>query len=138
MIRTETAVTIFCFGGWIITVWSMGIFALTMGAPIIFPLFAFGMGCIRIVCGFTQYRSSKQRDQPADIRRYSDESIVYTGDYDVHSESKPQKQEKVYLIPAKCPSCGSPLTNDTVNWTGPLKALCPFCETILDAKEKIY
>ena len=34
-------------------------------------------------------------------------------------------------LPAKCPNCGGPLSVDTVKWTGPNSADCPYCSTNL-------
>ena len=34
-------------------------------------------------------------------------------------------------LPAKCPNCGGPLSVDTVKWTGPNTADCPYCSTNL-------
>jgi hypothetical protein len=136
--RGATAVTVICFGGWIIGVWAMGLFALQMGAPIIFPLFAFGMGCIPILFFAFVCRSKKKFEQQVGIQRYRDDTIVYTGDYQLDSEPESKEPEKVYLIPAECPTCLKPISDDVVDWVGPLKAKCPYCETIIEAKEKRF
>ncbi len=34
-------------------------------------------------------------------------------------------------LPAKCPNCGGPLSVDTVKWTGPNSADCPYCSANL-------
>lgn len=34
-------------------------------------------------------------------------------------------------LPAKCPNCGGPLSVDTVKWTGPSSADCPYCSSNL-------
>ncbi len=34
-------------------------------------------------------------------------------------------------LPAKCPNCGGPLSADTVKWTGPSTADCPYCSSNL-------
>ena len=102
--KAVNAVTIFCVGAWIIGVWSMGLFAYNMGAPVIFPLFAFGMGCIPILCFACAYRSKKQKQESPTIRRYSAEPIVYTGDYALHTKPKSKKRETVYMVPSHCPS----------------------------------
>ncbi len=34
-------------------------------------------------------------------------------------------------LPAKCPNCGGPLSVETVKWTGPSSADCPYCSTNL-------
>lgn len=48
-------------------------------------------------------------------------------------------QEKVkvrYTIPDQCPKCKAPLNMENVIWTGPLEAKCPYCETLIKAKEE--
>lgn len=48
-----------------------------------------------------------------------------------------QKQERAAAVarrdwlPAKCPHCGGPLSVETVNWTGPNSADCPYCSSNL-------
>lgn len=34
-------------------------------------------------------------------------------------------------VPATCPSCGSPITADTVKWTGESTAVCPYCGSVV-------
>ena len=34
-------------------------------------------------------------------------------------------------LPAKCPNCGGPLSVETVKWTGPNSADCPYCSSNL-------
>ncbi|MEZ4766833.1 MAG: hypothetical protein R2844_00190 [Caldilineales bacterium] len=34
-------------------------------------------------------------------------------------------------LPSKCPNCGGPLSVETVTWTGPSTADCPYCSTNL-------
>ncbi len=136
--KAGNAVTIFCFGGWIIGVWSMGLFAYNMGAPIIFSLFTFGMGCIPILFFACAYRSKKRQQESPTIRRYSAEPIVYTGDYSLHTEPKSQNQKKVYMVPSNCPSCGVSIDTEEIDWVGPLQAKCPNCGAAIDAEERTF
>jgi hypothetical protein len=39
-----------------------------------------------------------------------------------------------YRVPTNCPECGVNLSNEDVEWTGPLQAKCPFCRTTIEAQ----
>jgi len=39
----------------------------------------------------------------------------------------------IYQVPRKCPECGGSLSNEEVDWVGPLQAKCPFCRTTVEA-----
>jgi MFS family permease len=86
----------------------------------------------------TANRRARAKSQQPAVYRYRDETLVYTGDYKIDSKSELKEPEKIYLIPDHCPTCNSSLNADVVDWVGPLKAKCPYCETIIDVKEKIF
>ena len=46
-------------------------------------------------------------------------------------QAKAAMETRKDWLPAKCPNCGGPLSVDTVNWTGPSTADCPYCSTNL-------
>jgi len=94
------------------------------------------MFCIYMIA--TANRRARTKSESPTVYRYRDETIVYTGDYELHSEPDSKVPEKVYLIPAECSSCNAPINADVVDWVGPLKAKCPQCGAIIEAKEKIY
>lgn len=123
---------------WCTIAFGMGITALEWGAPFIFVLAPFGMGAFGIVFCITVFLSQKkkQQQQESGIGRYRSESIVYTGDYQLHPEPQTQNQETVYIIPSHCPSCGVALSTEEIDWVGPLQAKCPNCGAAIDAKER--
>ena len=93
---------------------------------------------ICIVMAATANRRHRAKSESSTVHRYRDETMVYTGDYQLDSEPESKEPEKVYLIPAECPSCQSPINADVVDWVGPLKAKCPHCGEIVEAKEKTF
>ena len=40
----------------------------------------------------------------------------------------------IYQVPSKCPECGVSLSNEEVDWVGPLQAKCPFCGTTVEVQ----
>jgi hypothetical protein len=86
----------------------------------------------------TANRRHKTEAEKAEVYRYRDETMIYTGDYEIDSKPETKEPEKVYLIPAECPSCNKPISSEQVDWVGPLKAKCPYCEAIIKAKEKTF
>ena len=40
----------------------------------------------------------------------------------------------VYQVPTTCPECGGSLSNEDVDWVGPLQAKCPYCRTTIEAQ----
>ncbi len=90
-----------------------------------------------IVCiGLMIRAKTKKQPEGPEVHRYRDETIVYTGDYELHKDPTSQDQEKVYLIPTNCPSCNSPLSTEGIDWVGPLQAKCPHCGATVDAEER--
>ena len=46
-------------------------------------------------------------------------------------EKRQQTERRTDWLPAKCPNCGAPLSVETVRWTGPETADCPYCSAHL-------
>ena len=46
-------------------------------------------------------------------------------------EKRQQTERRTDWLPAKCPTCGAPLSVETVRWTGPDTADCPYCSAHL-------
>lgn len=125
----------FCFMLlWCGTAFGMGITALQWGAPLIFPMVAFGMGGFGIVLCVTMCRQQGQAGMPQGIMRR--DRRTYTGDYTSPYASAPDRKE--YEAPSYCPSCGAAISTDEVDWVAPLKAVCPYCETVIDAVERSW
>ncbi len=40
-------------------------------------------------------------------------------------------KERAEWLPSICPNCGAPLSVETVHWTGPATADCPYCKANL-------
>ena len=108
------------------------------GPPRIIILFPIGMCAIPLIVCIGLFRAQrKQRNLPK-VKSYSDETMVYTGDYEIHSKIMSQGNDKVYWIPKQCPSCNASISDSMVDWIGPLKAICPFCEATIKAEEKTF
>ncbi|TFG30087.1 hypothetical protein EU527_15015 [Candidatus Thorarchaeota archaeon] len=140
-IVTACFFTIFCGAAF-----GMGLFVLQMieqspypqyGPPLIFALVPFGMGIFGLIVCLSVLRSSGQ--EVPSTTSYRPETIVYTGDYSQSPEFSGQKRygKAIYQIPSQCPACGAAISNEEVDWIGPLKAKCPYCRTTVDAEERI-
>ncbi|TFG32139.1 hypothetical protein EU528_04345 [Candidatus Thorarchaeota archaeon] len=84
----------------------------------------------------TANKRFKAKMESPTVYRYRDETIVYTGDYEIHKDTTKQADTKFYLLPAECPSCNRPLSNDNVDWIGPLQAKCPHCGATIKAEAR--
>ncbi len=65
-------------------------------------------------------------------------SIRTTGD-SMHSDHRGQPSRRsriVFQVPNQCPSCGAPLSSESVEWVGPLQAQCPYCLATVDVSER--
>ena len=47
------------------------------------------------------------------------------------NEEKQLAERRAEWLPSLCPSCGGPLSVNTVTWTGPNTADCPYCKANL-------
>ena len=119
---------------WCGTAFGMGYMAWSWGAPIIFPMVAWGMGCLGIVLAITICRQQGQASMRQQHQTYPDH-VTYTGDY--RSPYAEPAEKKSYEAPSYCPSCGAAISTDEVDWVAPLKAVCPYCEAVMDAVERL-
>ena len=130
--RSGTIVGICFVTLWCGTAFGMGYMAWSWGAPIFFPIVAWGMGCFGIVLAITICRQQGQTES-LQRRKYEDH-VTYTGDYT--SPYAQPVEKKSYTAPSYCPSCGTAISTDEVDWVAPLKAVCPYCEAVMDAVER--
>lgn len=65
-------------------------------------------------------------------------SIRTTGDsmYSDHRGQPSRRSRIVFQVPNQCPSCGAPLSSESVEWVGPLQAQCPYCLATVDVSER--
>ncbi|MHA1290762.1 MAG: hypothetical protein ACTSPB_25540 [Candidatus Thorarchaeota archaeon] len=108
------------------------------GSPPIFILFMtlspIIMFTIPLIFCISMMQRARKKSEGPEIHRYRDETIVYSGDYDLHSEPKSDQDKKVYLIPTNYPACNRPLSTSEVEWIGPLQAKCPHCGATVEAE----
>ncbi|MFW9806836.1 MAG: hypothetical protein ACFFFK_08915 [Candidatus Thorarchaeota archaeon] len=117
---------------WCSIAFGMGITAWSWGAPPFFSLVAFGMGGFGIVICLTTFRR-RSLTYPQQ-RSTQHDYMTYTGDY--QSPHSQPVERKSYEAPSYCPSCGASISTDEVDWVAPLKAVCPYCEAVIDAVER--
>ena len=121
---------------WCSVAFGMGITALQWGAPFFFALVPFGMGLFGIVMCIA---ISKQGRMAYPLPRRKDRDYVtYSGDSMVHDYSDARHDRRSFQAPSFCPSCGAAISTDEVDWVAPLKAVCPYCETVMDAVERTW
>jgi hypothetical protein len=129
-------------GGCFIILWcsiafGMAITALQWGAPFIFAMVPFGMGFFGIVV-FLAVAKSCRGAYPLP-RRTRRDYVTYSGDSMEGEDTSYQREGKPsYQAPSMCPSCGADISTDEVDWVAPLKAVCPYCETVMDAVERSW
>ncbi len=75
-------------------------------------------------------------------RRSVDQGMQVEAPAFVIPKSYRQKPEtadiRTVRLPAKCPSCGASLSQEDIDWTGPLEAKCNYCGSVVRARlEKI-
>jgi len=91
--------------------------------------------CIYLMA--TADKRARAKSVSSDVYRYRDDTIVYTGDYEIHKEQESKEDDPVYLIPTNCPSCDGALNAHEVEWIGPLQAKCPHCGKTVKAQKRI-
>ena len=101
-------------------VWSF--ISLVMG-PFGIPFFILG---ILFFVNAVKQKETKSAAPPTELKREEvteEKPIVVNVD-----------RRNIYQVPKKCPECGGSLSDEEVDWVGPLQAKCPFCRTTVEAQ----
>jgi len=53
------------------------------------------------------------------------------------ASSEADHQQRVDLLPATCPGCGAPVSDQNVRWTGPRVAECVYCGMPMSVRESL-
>ncbi len=112
---------------WIVIAVGMGMSAASAGAPPMFvlvPLAMAGIG-VMLVLGIA---TGKFGDTAAMVGSLKPVVI---------REPSGSGTPVVYTPPPNCPNCGAPLSDETVEWVGPLQAKCPSCGHTVEAKKRV-
>lgn len=48
-----------------------------------------------------------------------------------------QQETRERHLPEHCPNCGGPISPATVQWRGPMTAVCPFCASTIKATPQV-
>lgn len=90
-----------------------------MAGPIGFMIVIFAV--LVVIKGFQDRQQQTTRADP--ISRTGDSPTIVTVDRRI-----------IYQVPTVCPECGGSLSNEEVDWVGPLQAKCPYCRTTIEAQ----
>lgn len=112
----------------------VGIDAFIMGAPLIFVLVPIGIGTVGCLFGVAALKGGMNGTMPSppsfEIPSSSEMGHV------IGQRMTSSGKKIVYQVPAKCPDCGANLSEEGIEWVGPLKARCPYCSATVDAQER--
>lgn len=71
-------------------------------------------------------------------RRFADQDVRVEAPKFAIPESYRQRPEtsdiRTVRLPAKCPSCGASLSQEDIDWTGPLEEKCNYCGSVVRAR----
>ena len=120
---------------WIGGVLGFGVFAVP-GMPFPFSLIPIGMAAFGFIFCIAVLAGGSRATRPVGVG--AGYSISTTGDamYADRSTSYSPRRRVVFQVPPKCPSCGAPLSAESVEWVGPLECQCPYCFATVEAKER--
>ncbi|NHI83944.1 MAG: hypothetical protein EAX81_06555 [Candidatus Thorarchaeota archaeon] len=120
---------------WIGTVLGFGVFAIP-SMPFPFSLIPIGMAIFGFILCIGVLTSSSRTAEPVGVG--SGYSISTTGDamYADRRRSYSPRRKVVFQVPPMCPSCGAPLSTESVEWVGPLECQCPYCFATVEAEER--
>jgi hypothetical protein len=124
---------------WCGAAFGMGYMAYSMGAPIIFPFVAFGMGGLGVLMCLGALRGKGFGQTPITFQRDAGDAITITGDYRETEYRAPSSDSRaVFQVPSKCPECGASISTESVDWVGPLQAQCPYCMATIDVEKRTF
>lgn len=112
----------------------MGITAFNSGAPLIIAITTIGMGSVALLFGIAILSSGNKSSMPEPPA--FDLPTPDRGDYLVGQRTTDFGRKIVFQVPSKCPDCGANLSEEDIEWVGPLQARCPYCSATVDAKER--
>jgi hypothetical protein len=107
---------------------AVGIFIQNSGAPFEALLIVYGLGLLWLVAtigaaagklGPTTFVTSFGID-PLEIARSQEGT----------------KDKVIYQVPPVCPGCGASISQEEVDWVGPLQAKCPYCRNTIEVEKK--
>ena len=120
---------------WCSFTFGMGFIMMNVGAPFPVSLIPFGMGffgilmCIAIASGRT---STVRKTAGA----FTIESSDSTYQQYIARSVRRGGERILFQVPSRCPECGASISQESVDWVGPLQAECPFCHTTFDVEKR--
>jgi len=118
---------------WVCGVSWIGIMAVQSGAPLFFAFAAFGMAVLGIMAIVSFVRQIHAPQELPLVTRHTTYSGASPTEYVL---SQTQGRKIVYQVPSRCPFCGAPISNEEVDWVGPLQAKCPSCMSSINVEER--
>jgi hypothetical protein len=120
---------------WCTVAFSMGFMILSLGAPFPVYLIPFGMGlfgifmCIAIARGQTGMAKESAGG-------FTIESADSTYEQYRARAVRRDGERILFQVPSRCPECDASISQESVDWVGPLQAECPYCHTTIDVEKK--
>ena len=83
-----------------------------------------------VLAAYNRWR--QEQNLPDDLLEFYEAELRDTaaqnrGEVPLPGPAAPAGGHRLELLPATCPDCGAALHGDTVKWTGPQSADCPYC-----------
>ncbi len=113
---------------WIVISGAGTYMTLSTGSSPIFILIALGIGAIGVMMFIGALTGKMQGSR---FHRGSLRPVVIT------EPAQTRTSSAVYVPPSNCPNCGAPLSDETVEWVGPLQLKCASCGHTVDARKRV-
>ena len=106
----------------------IGIYVQNSGAPFEALLIIYGLGLLWLVAAIG---TAAGKLGPTTI-------VTSFGMNPSEIDKSPErtKEKVIYQVPAVCPSCGASISQEEVDWVGPLQAKCPYCRATIEVEKK--